>query len=264
MATRDGRQLYGWTRAASSARRGVIAVFLRDPRTGLLRERVPSLAVCLSGQPGIAAQSVVPCTGRAPEWRAAIRALAVAPDGTRVYAAIAGDMVIAIERDRATGTLTLAPGTTCPDPDTTASWTGQCVPAFSSSLLAVGGRVLAGGPEGVVVLQAGRGARALARERTADACALRAGSASPGWPCTRVRASAFGADMLISDPARRYVYAVTGKTLTALPATGRMLARGLLDGVALRQRQMPPPAAGPRVTVDGGGAARRAYARRHR
>lgn len=226
VATPDGRQIYGWTRAASSARRGGIATFLRDPRTGVLRERVPSLAVCLSGQPGIATQSVVPCTGKAPEWRAAIRALAVAPNGTRVYAAIAGDMVIAIERDRATGALTLAPGTTCPDPDTTASWTGHCVPAFSSSLLAVGGRVFAGGPEGVVVLQAGRGARALARERTADACALRAGSASPGWPCTRVRASAFGADTLISDPARRYVYAVTGKTLTALPATGRMRLAG--------------------------------------
>lgn len=109
----DGRNLYATSRAGNS-----VTSFVRNPKTGALRQLPPPLAGCISGAPipgcvaglGLLAPDVV----------------VVSPDGSNVYAgSFFGNAIAAFARNPATGALTqLAGNAACIAEATTGCSTG--------------------------------------------------------------------------------------------------------------------------------------------
>jgi DNA-binding beta-propeller fold protein YncE len=95
----DGRNVYATTRDGAS-----VVSFLRNPRTGQLRQLPPSSSGCISGLP------IPGCTaGRALKWPDVV---VVSPDGKNVYVGdFAGSGVISFSRAGKAGALTQLPGT---------------------------------------------------------------------------------------------------------------------------------------------------------
>jgi DNA-binding beta-propeller fold protein YncE len=94
----DGRNVYATSRAGSS-----ITTFVRNRRTGQLRQLPPSASGCISGLP------IPTCTtGRALQWPDVV---VVSPDGKNVYVGdFAGSGVISFSRAGKAGALTQLPG----------------------------------------------------------------------------------------------------------------------------------------------------------
>jgi DNA-binding beta-propeller fold protein YncE len=95
----DGRNVYATSRGGSS-----ITTFIRNRRTGELRQLPPSASGCISGLP------IPTCTtGRALKWPDVV---VVSPDGKNVYVGdFAGNGVISFSRAGKAGALTQLPGT---------------------------------------------------------------------------------------------------------------------------------------------------------
>jgi DNA-binding beta-propeller fold protein YncE len=95
----DGRNVYATSRAGNS-----VSTFVRNPKTGALRQLPPPLAGCISGLP------IPSCaTGLA---LVAPDVVVVSPDGSNVYVgSFFGNSVAAFARNPATGALTQLAGT---------------------------------------------------------------------------------------------------------------------------------------------------------
>jgi DNA-binding beta-propeller fold protein YncE len=95
----DGRNVYATSRGGSS-----ITTFIRNRKTGTLRQVPPSASGCISGLP------IPTCTvGRALKWPDVV---VVSPDGKNVYVGdFAGSGVISFSRAGKAGALTQLPGT---------------------------------------------------------------------------------------------------------------------------------------------------------
>jgi DNA-binding beta-propeller fold protein YncE len=95
----DGRNVYATSHGGAS-----ITAFLRNRRTGRLRQLPPSASGCISGLP------IPTCTaGRALRWPDVV---VVSPDGKNVYVGdFAGSGVISFSRAGKAGALTQLPGT---------------------------------------------------------------------------------------------------------------------------------------------------------
>jgi DNA-binding beta-propeller fold protein YncE len=95
----DGRNVYATSRSGSS-----ITTFIRNRKTGELRQLPPSASGCISGQP------IPTCTaGRALKWPDVV---VVSKDGRNVYVGdFAGSGVISFSRAGKAGALTQLPGT---------------------------------------------------------------------------------------------------------------------------------------------------------
>jgi DNA-binding beta-propeller fold protein YncE len=95
----DGRNVYATSRAGSS-----ITTFIRNRKTGELRQLSPSASGCISGQ------AIPTCTiGRALKWPDVV---VVSKDGKNVYVGdFAGSGVISFSRAGGAGALTQLPGT---------------------------------------------------------------------------------------------------------------------------------------------------------
>ncbi|HWJ43620.1 MAG TPA: YncE family protein [Solirubrobacterales bacterium] len=122
----NGRTLYATSRAGNS-----IAAFVRNPKTGALRQLPPPLAGCISGAPipGCAAGQAL----LAPD------VVVVSPDGNNVYVgSFFGNAVAAFARNPSTGALTqLAGSAAC-----IAEETAGCTPGIA--LKAVEGLAISG------------------------------------------------------------------------------------------------------------------------
>ncbi len=94
----DGRNVYATSRSGSS-----VTTFLRNRRTGRLRQLPPSASGCISGLP------IPTCTaGRALKWPDVV---VVSPDGKNVYVGdFAGSGVVSFSRAGRAGALTQLPG----------------------------------------------------------------------------------------------------------------------------------------------------------
>jgi len=127
----DGRSLYATSRLGNS-----ITTFVRNPKTGALRQLPPPLAGCISGAPipGCAAGLALV----APD------VVVVSPDGNNVYVgSFFGNAVAAFSRNPSTGALTQLAGTAaCIAEETTG-----CTPGIA--LKAVEGLAISGDGAGV-------------------------------------------------------------------------------------------------------------------
>jgi DNA-binding beta-propeller fold protein YncE len=95
----DGRNVYATSRAGSS-----VTAFIRNRKTGALRQLPPSASGCISGQ------AILTCTtGRALKWPDVV---VVSKDGRNVYVGdFAGSGVISFSRAGKAGALTQLPST---------------------------------------------------------------------------------------------------------------------------------------------------------
>jgi DNA-binding beta-propeller fold protein YncE len=96
----DGKNVYATSRSGSS-----VVAFIRNRRTGQLRQLPPSASGCISGLP------IPTCTtGRALKWPDVV---VVSPEGKNVYVGdFAGSGVISFSRAGKAGALTQLPGST--------------------------------------------------------------------------------------------------------------------------------------------------------
>lgn len=109
----DGRQLYvaggGWLNGASSSTAGHVAVFARDAADGTLRQ-LDGTAGCVRGDSGATAGCATVRGFRTSLYGTPL-SLAIAPDGSSLYAASATEATVTVlSRDAATGALSQPAG----------------------------------------------------------------------------------------------------------------------------------------------------------